>query len=170
MEGDFPHDSSPSQLSPSDDDSNGVSFNDGNGTEPLVVPTQEDVLESEDEGADEDEDDSTLKPVELEMKKKAGWVWIPVAQLRKMSKEELRACHRNFKRMQLTPGQEEVLKWQVKRVKDREGGKVKRERDREARKKCEEYEKEMKRLRTEIERLCAEVETLKALLTFNSEL
>lgn len=126
-----------------------------------AVPTQEVVPESEDEGADEDEeDDSTLKPVELEMKGKAGRMWIPVAQLRKMSKEELQARHLDFKNMQLTPGQKEALEWQKKRVKDRVGGQVKRKRDREARKKCEEYEKENKRLCTELERLRAEVERL----------
>ena len=126
-----------------------------------AVPTQEVVPESEDEGADEDEeDDSKLKPVELEMKGKAGWVWIPVARLRRMSKEELQAHHLDFKNMQLTPGQKEALEWQKKRVKDRVGGQVKRKRDREARKKCEEYEKENKRLCTELERLRAEVERL----------
>ena len=171
MEGDFPHDLSPSQLFLGNDDTNNVPFNDGNGTEPSVMPTQEDVLESEDEGADEDEeDDSKLKPVELEMKKKAGWVWIPVARLRRMSKKQLRAHHREFQNMQLAPGQEEVLKWQRKRVKDRVGGQVKRERDREARRMCEEFEMKIQRLCTEVERLSAEVEMLKALVQFSSEL
>ena len=124
-------------------------------------PVQAVPPESEDECADEDEeDDSTLKPVELEMKGKAEWVWIPVARLRKMSKEQLQAHHRKFQKMQLTPGQKEALEWQKKRVKDRVGGQVKRKRDREARKKCEEYEKENKRLCTELERLRAEVERL----------
>ena len=125
-----------------------------------AVPTQV-VPESEDECADEDEeDDSKLKPVELEMKGKAEWVWIPVARLRKMNKEQLQAHHCKFQNMQLTPGQKEALEWQKKRVKDRVGGQVKRKRDREARKKCEEYEKENKRLCTELERLRAEVERL----------
>lgn len=136
-----------------------------------AVPTQEVVPESEDEGADEDEeDDSKLKPVELEMKGKAEWVWIPVARLRKMNKEQLQAHHCKFQKMQLTPGQKEALEWQKKRVKDRVGGQVKRERDREARRMCEEFEMKIQRLCTEVERLSAEVEMLKALVQFSSEL
>lgn len=120
---------------------------------------EEDAEENE-----EEEDDASLTQKELEMKRQAGCVWIPVAVLRRLDRAALRARQAALPCGALTAGQRAVLEWQRQRVKNREGAAHNRARARALRDAAARREAETAALRAELARLRAENAALRAAL------
>lgn len=120
--------------------------------------------EENEENEDAEEDDASLTQKELEMKRQAGCVWIPVAVLRRMDRAALRARQAALPCGALTAGQRAVLEWQRQRVKNREGAAHNRARARALRDDAARREAETAALRAELARLRAENAALRAAL------
>lgn len=87
-----------------------------------------------------EEEDEELKPKEREMKRKGIRVWIPTAELQRLTMDEWKEHRRMFEQQgPVTADEDEVFKWQKKRVKNRVAAANHRKRDQEARENCKRY-------------------------------